>query len=71
MFQSSITSWSSKIIALGTVEISHRMAGSRHESQYSRAYSSKSATSSVGQPLRSCGGRPSMNSRTPGEISSA
>ena len=33
MFQSSITSWSSKIIALGTVESSQRMSGSLHASR--------------------------------------
>jgi hypothetical protein len=32
MFQSSMISWSSKIIALGTVESSQRMSGSVHES---------------------------------------
>ena len=32
MFQSSCTSWSSKIIALETVESSQRIAGSDHES---------------------------------------
>ncbi len=30
VFQSSRTSWSSKIIALGSVDSSHRLAGSLH-----------------------------------------
>ena len=33
MFQSSLTSWSSKIIAVGTVERSQRMSGSDHDSR--------------------------------------
>ena len=33
MFQSSLTSWSSKIIAVGTVESSQRMSGSDHDSR--------------------------------------
>ena len=48
VFQSSWTSWSSKIIAVGTVDSSQRTAGSVHESWYRRQYSSKSATSSPG-----------------------
>ena len=40
MFQSSCTSWSSKIIAVGTVDSSQRMAGSDQLSRYSRVYSS-------------------------------
>ena len=44
MFQSSWTSWSSKIIVLGTVASSQRMSGSLHDSRYRRVYSSKSAT---------------------------
>ena len=32
VFQSSRMSWSSKIIALGTVDSSHRLAGSDHAS---------------------------------------
>ena len=32
VFQSSITSWSSKIMALGTTEITHRSTSSRHDS---------------------------------------
>jgi hypothetical protein len=48
MFQSSWTSWSSKIIAVATVESSQRITGSAHDSQYRRVYSSKFATSSPG-----------------------
>ena len=33
VFQSSWTSWSSKIIAVGTVDSSQRTAGSDHESR--------------------------------------
>ena len=33
MFQSSSTSWSSKIIAVGTVASSQRMSGSDHDSR--------------------------------------
>ena len=33
MFQSSLTSWSSKIIVEGTVERSQRMSGSDHDSR--------------------------------------
>ena len=33
MFQSSLTSWSSKIIAEGTVDSSQRMSGSDHDSR--------------------------------------
>ena len=50
MFQSSWTSWSSKIIALETVDSSQRSAGSLQLSRYSDVYSSKSATSSGGGP---------------------
>ena len=39
VFQSSWMSWSSKIIAVGTVDSSQRMAGSDHESTYRRQYS--------------------------------
>src|SRR5215218_1214234 len=63
MFQSSWTSWSSKIMAEGTVESSHLMAGSFHESQYRRVYSSKSATSSPGGSFVSR--RERMKSRVP------
>ena len=48
MFQSSLTSWSSKIIVDGTVESSQRMSGSDQDSRYSCVYSSKSAISSPG-----------------------
>src|SRR3954468_1816642 len=48
VFQSSCTSWSSKIIALDTVESSQRIVGSDHESRERCVYSSKSATSSYG-----------------------
>ena len=48
VFQSSCTSWSSKIIADGTVESSQRMCGSDHDSRYRRVYSSKFATVSPG-----------------------
>jgi hypothetical protein len=33
VFQSSISSWSSKIITLGTVASSQRISGSRHDSR--------------------------------------
>ena len=33
MFQSSLTSWSSKIIAVGTVESNQRISGSDHDSR--------------------------------------
>jgi hypothetical protein len=65
MFQSSETSWSSKIMADGTVDKSHLIAGSFHESQYRRVYSSKSATSSPGGFFVSR--RERMNSRVPFE----
>jgi hypothetical protein len=69
VFQSSWTSWSSKIIALGTVDSSQRSTGSPHDSQYRRVYSSKSATSwPGGWPVSR---RELMNARTPGEVSSA
>ena len=48
VFQSSMTSWSSKIIAVGIVESSQRTAGSHHESRYRRQYSWKSAICSPG-----------------------
>ena len=53
VFQSSWTSWSSKIIVVGTVDSSHRMSGVRQASQYRWQYSSKSATSLSGASLRS------------------
>src|SRR3712207_9431178 len=66
---SSCTSWSSKIMAEGTVERSHLIVGSFQESQYRRVYSSKSATSRPGGFVGSR--RELMNSRVPGETSSA
>ena len=69
MFQSSLTSWSSKIIAVGTVESSHLVTGSLQASQYRRVYSSKSATCSPGGSFVSR--RERMNSRAPSETSSA
>ncbi len=39
-FQSSRTSWSSKIMALGTVDSSQRLASSDQASRYRWAYSS-------------------------------
>jgi len=53
MFQSSLTSWSSKIIVDGTVASSQRMSGSDQDSRYSCVYSSKSAISSPGGSARS------------------
>ena len=69
VFQSSLMSWSSKIIAVGTVDSSQRRTGSPQASQYSRVYSSKSATSSPGGRLTSR--RERMNSCTCSEVSSA
>ena len=51
VFQSSWMSWSSKIIAVGTVLSSQRTLGSDHESSYRRQYSWKSATCSPGGTL--------------------
>ena len=48
VFQSSWMSWSSKIIAEGTVESSQRMCGSVHAARYRRVYSSKFAIVSPG-----------------------
>jgi hypothetical protein len=56
-------------MAEGTVDRSHLIAGSPHESQYKRVYSSKSATSSPGGLLVSR--RERMYSRAPSETSSA
>ena len=42
VFQSSRTSWSSKIIEVGSVDSSHRTSGSVQDSSYSQVYSSKS-----------------------------
>ena len=47
MFQSSCTSWSSKIITLGTTDSSQRTAGSLHASWY-RAQNSAKLTTSFG-----------------------
>jgi hypothetical protein len=69
VFQSSWTSWSSKIIAVGSVDSSHRTAGSDQESRYSRQYSSKSATCSPGGTAGSR--REAMNSAVAGGTSSA
>src|SRR5215211_3577134 len=69
VFQSSWTSWSSKIMAEGTVDKSHLIVGSFQESQYKWVYSSKSATSSPGGFSGSR--RERMKSRVPGETSSA
>ena len=69
MFQSSWTSWSSKIIALETVDSSQRSAGSLQLSRYSDVYSSKSPTSSGGGP--SGPRRDAMSSFVSGETSSA
>jgi hypothetical protein len=46
VFQSSTTSWSSKIITDGTVDSSQRTSGSAQLSWYSRAYPAKSAAPS-------------------------
>jgi hypothetical protein len=40
-FQSPTTSWSSKIIELGTVDSSQRTSGCDHASTYAAAYSAK------------------------------
>ena len=53
MFQSSCTSWSSKIIDDGTVDSNQRTFGSVHDSWYSQVYSSKSATCSRAPDLMS------------------
>ena len=77
MFQSSITSWSSNTITLGTVDSSHRMSGSLHASRYSCVYSSKSAISSPGGGRRRAGSGCTPASparprpRTPGRRSGA
>ena len=69
VFQSSMTSWSSKIIAVGTVESSQRTDGSHHESRYSRQYSSKSEICRPGGTSTSRRAR--MNSAVAGATSSA
>ena len=52
VFQSSRMSWSSKIIALGSVDSSQRFSGSVQASQYRWEYSSKSLSSSPGGSSR-------------------
>ena len=73
MFQSSIISWSSKIITLGTTDSSQRSHGEDHDSWYSQVNSSNPSTSSGGS--RSCAGvaarRSAMRWRATGEESSA
>ena len=69
VFQSSLMSWSSKIIAVGTADSSQRSTGSPQASQYSRVYSSKSATSRPGGWRGSR--RERMNACTSSEVSSA
>src|SRR6478736_5860577 len=69
MFQSSLSSWSSKIIADGTVASSQRMSGSDHDSRNSCVYSSKSAMASPGGSAVSR--RASMNAAVSGGTSSA
>src|SRR3954468_3406505 len=65
VFQSSLTSWSSKIIAVGIVDSSQRTERSPHDSQYRRVYSSKSAISTPG--FSSVERRSRMNRAAPGE----
>ena len=69
VFQSSMTSWSSKIIAVGTVDSSQRTAGSHHASRYRRQYSSKSEICRPGGTSTSRRAR--MNSSVAGATSSA
>ncbi len=69
VFQSSLMSWSSKIMAVGTVDSSQASTGSPQASQYSRVYSSKSATSRWGGRLTSR--RERMKACTFSEVSSA
>jgi hypothetical protein len=76
VFQSSCTSWSSKIIAVGTVDSSQRTSGSVHDSAYSQVYSSKSATCPRGGgfiPLvpRRAASRVAIRAWVPGVVSSA
>ena len=70
MFQSSTMSWSSKIMALGTVDMIQRSDGSDHDSWYSQVYSSKLATISGGRS-ESGGRKRSLRCLAPGEESSA
>lgn len=70
MFQSSMTSWSSKIIIEGSEASSQRSSsGWPQASRYSRVYSSKSATSSPGG--REVSRRARMKARVRGEALSA
>ena len=70
VFQSSWMSWSSKIIAVGTVRSSQRTSGSLQDSPYSSAYSAKSATWQSGR-LRDVAGARRITSWVIGEVSSA
>ena len=63
MFQSSIMSWSSKIIAVGTTEKNQRSTSGDHDSWYSQQYSSKSPTSSGGRPSTGACSRRSRSAR--------
>jgi len=69
VFQSSRTSWSSKIIELARVDRSQRTVGSLHDSRYSWVYSSKLATCVFGS--RRMSRRRLMKSWISGEVSSA
>ncbi len=69
VFQSSWTSWSSKIIAPGTSARNGAISGSVHELRYSSQYSVKSATSSPG-PI-DVSRRARMNASVSGSTSSA
>ena len=69
MFQSSRTSWSSKIIEVGIVDNSHRTSASVHDSEYSQVYSSKSATCSRAPAVTSR--RRRMRSWVAADVSSA
>ena len=71
MFQSSIMSWSSKIIDDGTTDKSQRSTAGVHASRYNIVYSSKSATRSVGGSSSSSSRSSSMTSSVSGEGSSA
>ena len=64
-----MTSWSSKIIAVGTVDSSQRTAESVHASKYRRQYSWKFAIVSPGGMSKSR--RWAIHSRVAGGISSA
>ena len=52
VFQSSMTSWSSKIIAVGTVESSQRIGGSLHDDAGRRACTPRSPATLVGRHAR-------------------